>query len=88
YTYETDEGVYFDTAKNADYGKLARLNLAAQKEAARDDVFTDPGKRHPADFILWFNNKPNHAMQWDSAYGRGYPGWHIECSAMSMAYLG
>jgi cysteinyl-tRNA synthetase len=88
YTYETSEGVYFDTAKNADYGKLARLNLAAQKEAARDDVFTDSEKRHPADFILWFNNKPNHIMQWDSAYGRGYPGWHIECSAMSMAYLG
>lgn len=88
YTYETPEGVYFDTAKDADYGKLARLNLAAQMEAARDDVVTDAGKRHPADFILWFNNKPNHIMQWDSAYGRGYPGWHIECSAMSMAYLG
>ena len=88
FTYETSEGVYFDTAKDADYGKLARLNLEAQKEGARDDVNTDPGKRHPADFILWFTNKPNHVMQWDSPFGRGYPGWHIECSAMSMEYLG
>ncbi len=88
FTYETAEGIYFDTAKNADYGKLARLNLSAQKEGARDDVNVDPDKRHPADFILWFTNKPNHIMQWDSAFGRGYPGWHIECSAMAMQYLG
>jgi cysteinyl-tRNA synthetase len=88
YTYNTPEGVYFDTARNADYGKLAGLNLAAQKEGARDDVNLDPDKRHPADFILWFINKPNHIMLWDSPWGRGYPGWHIECSAMSMDYLG
>lgn len=88
YTYETNEGIYFDTAKNADYGKLAMLNLAAQKEGARDDVNIDVGKRHPADFILWFTNKPGHILQWDSPWGIGYPGWHIECSAMSMEYLG
>ena len=88
FTYETSEGVYFDTARDADYGKLAGLNLGAQKEGARDDVNVDPGKRHPADFILWFTNKPTHIMQWESPWGVGYPGWHIECSAMSMDYLG
>ena len=88
FTYNTPEGIYFDTAKNDDYGKLAGLNLSAQREGAREDVNTDPGKRHPADFILWFTNKPNHIMQWPSPWGVGYPGWHIECSAMSMEYLG
>ncbi|MBV9850276.1 MAG: cysteine--tRNA ligase [Armatimonadetes bacterium] len=88
FTYRTAEGIYFDTAKDADYGKLAGLNLGAQKEGAREDVNTDPGKRHPADFILWFTNKPTHIMQWESPWGTGYPGWHIECSAMSMEYLG
>ncbi len=88
YTYETAEGIYFDTAKDADYGKLAGLNLAAQKEGAREDVNIDTGKRHPADFILWFTNKPTHIMKWQSPWGVGYPGWHIECSAMSMEYLG
>jgi len=88
YTYETPEGVYFDTARNADYGKLAGLNLSAQMAGAREDVNVDAGKRHPADFILWFTNKPTHLMQWPSPWGAGYPGWHIECSAMSMEYLG
>lgn len=88
YTYRTPEGIYFDTGRNADYGKLAGLNLAAQKEGAREDVNVDPDKRHPADFILWFTNKPNHIMKWESPWGVGYPGWHIECSAMSMQYLG
>ena len=88
YTYETGEGIYFDTAKNADYGKLAGLDLAAQKAGAREEVNVDPGKRHPADFILWFTNKPSHVMHWPSPWGTGYPGWHIECSAMSMKYLG
>jgi cysteinyl-tRNA synthetase len=88
YTYETPEGIYFDTARDADYGKLAGLNLAAQKEGAREDVNVDSDKRHPADFILWFTNKPNHIMKWESPWGVGYPGWHIECSAMSMNYLG
>ena len=88
YTYETPEGVYFDTAKDADYGKLAGLNLGAQLAGAREDVNIDVGKKHPADFILWFTNKPNHIMKWESPWGIGYPGWHIECSAMSMEYLG
>jgi len=88
YTYETSEGIYFDTAKDADYGKLAGLNLGAQLAGAREDVNVDAGKRHPADFILWFTNKPTHIMKWPSPWGEGYPGWHIECSAMSMKYLG
>jgi cysteinyl-tRNA synthetase len=70
-----------------DYGKLARTRLDEQ-QTMRDDVNVDPGKRNPADFILWFSNKPNHIMKWDSPWGVGYPGWHIECSAMSMQYLG
>ena len=88
YTYETSEGVYFDTSRDADYGKLAGLNLSEQKAGAREDLNVDPGKRHPADFILWFTNKPSHIMKWESPWGVGYPGWHIECSAMSMQYLG
>ena len=54
----------------------------------RDDLNVDTAKRNPADFILWFSNKPNHIMKWESPWGVGYPGWHIECSAMSMKYLG
>ena len=70
YTYETPEGIYFDTAKNADYGKLAGLNLGAQLAGAREDVNIDVGKKHPADFILWFTNKPTHIMKWPSPWGR------------------
>ena len=88
YTYTTSEAVYFDTSKNADYGKLARLNLIEQKQGAREDVITDETKKNPSDFVLWFLNKPTHIMQWESPWGVGYPGWHIECSAMSMKYLG
>lgn len=87
YTYRTKEGVYFDTSKCPDYGKLARLDLSSQR-TARPEVVEDETKRNPSDFMLWFTNKPNHIMQWESPWGRGYPGWHIECSAMSMKYLG
>lgn len=87
YTYLTSEGVYFDTAKFAEYGKLARLNLKGQ-QTSRSEVVLDETKRNPADFVLWFLNKPTHVMQWESPWGPGYPGWHIECSAMSMKYLG
>jgi cysteinyl-tRNA synthetase len=88
FTYTTPEGLYFDTSKDPDYGKLARLDLSSQIVGARDDVNVDTDKRHPADFVLWFANKPGHIMQWESPWGVGYPGWHIECSAMSMKYLG
>lgn len=87
YTYVTSEGVYFDTSKNSDYGKLARLQLENQR-TGRDEVVTDETKRNPSDFVLWFLNKPTHIMKWESPWGPGYPGWHIECSAMSMKYLG
>ena len=87
YTYTTPEAVYFDTAKFPDYGKLAQLKLESQR-TERDDVIVDETKRNPSDFVLWFLNKPTHLMQWSSPWGAGYPGWHIECSAMSMKYLG
>ncbi len=88
YTYTTPEGLYFDTSKNPDYGKLANTNMSEQRQGLRDDLVIDPGKRNAADFILWFSNKPTHIMKWPSPWGTGYPGWHIECSAMSMKYLG
>ncbi len=88
YTYLTPEAIYFDTSKSEDYGKLARLNLNEQKQGARAEVIMDETKRNPSDFVLWFRNKPTHIMKWESPWGVGYPGWHIECSAMSMKYLG
>lgn len=83
------DGVYFDTAKLADYGKLARLDLAAQKAGTRVDLVD--GKRHPADFALWKFERSgeNRAMAWPSPWAeRSFPGWHIECSAMSVEHLG
>ena len=65
YIYVTSEGVYFDTAKFPDYGKMARLNLTGQ-QTSRDEVITDETKRNPSDFMLWFLNKPTHLMQWQS----------------------
>jgi cysteinyl-tRNA synthetase len=84
-----DDGVYFDTSKFADYGKLARLNLEGQQAGARVDVIE--GKRQARDFALWKFERPgeNRAMSWPSPWSeRGFPGWHIECSAMAMHYLG
>ena len=88
YIYVTSEGVYFDTSRYPDYGKLARLNLSEQRQGAREEVVADETKHNPSDFVLWFLNKPTHIMKWESPWGPGYPGWHIECSAMSMKYLG
>ena len=87
FTYRTSEGVYFDTSKYPEYGRLARLNLD-QQQTNRAEVVADETKKNQADFVLWFLNKPTHIMQWESPWGPGYPGWHIECSAMSMKYLG
>jgi cysteinyl-tRNA synthetase len=84
--YVTPSGVYFDTAAFPAYGKLARLNLEGQEAGAR--IEPHPDKKSPCDFALWKLGQPNHVMQWDSPWGSGYPGWHIECSAMSMRYLG
>lgn len=88
HTYIAGGNVYFSIDTIDDYGKLARLNLDDLKSGARIDV--DSNKRNPKDFVLWFTNSKfkNQAMTWDSPWGVGYPGWHIECSAMSMKYLG
>jgi cysteinyl-tRNA synthetase len=88
YTYTAGGNVYFDVSKFADYGKLARLNLEEQKASARVDV--DENKKSPFDFALWFTKSKftEQEMKWPSPWGAGYPGWHIECSAMSMKYLG
>ncbi len=86
YTYKTSVGLIFDTSKFKDYAKLARLNPEQMKFGDRVEV--DPERRNPTDFALWITNQPNHIMQWDSPWGRGFPGWHIECSAMSWKYLG
>lgn len=87
-TYVAGGNVYFDVSKLADYGKLAKLDLENLQTRARVDV--DANKRNPLDFVLWFTKSKfeNQELQWDSPWGRGYPGWHIECSAMSMKYLG
>jgi cysteinyl-tRNA synthetase len=89
YTYRIEgDGLYFDTSKFPRYAELARLDLAAQREGAR--IGGVPGKRNPADFALWKLAPPGvrRQQEWDSPWGRGFPGWHIECSAMSTQYLG
>jgi cysteinyl-tRNA synthetase len=86
YTYKTSVGLTFDTSKFADYSKFANLDLKNQEAGYRVQV--DDERRAPWDFALWITNKPNHIMRWDSQWGMGYPGWHIECSAMSKKYLG
>jgi cysteinyl-tRNA synthetase len=86
YTYEINDGIYFDVSRFPGYGRLSGQTLDEMVAGARVEV--NPEKRHPADFALWRKATPDHIMQWDSPWGRGYPGWHIECSAMSMQYLG
>jgi cysteinyl-tRNA synthetase len=88
FTYTAGGNLYFDISKFPSYGNLARLRLEDQKAGARTDV--DQNKRNPGDFVLWFTRSKfeNQALVWDSPWGKGYPGWHIECSAMSIKYLG
>jgi cysteinyl-tRNA synthetase len=88
YTYSAGGNLYFDIAKFPRYGELARLRLEDLKAGARTEV--DEHKRNPQDFVLWFTKSKfeNQALLWDSPWGVGYPGWHIECSAMSIKYLG
>ncbi|MCH5160449.1 MAG: cysteine--tRNA ligase [Clostridiales bacterium] len=86
YGYETDDGIYFDISKFDGYGKLSRCNLEDALAGAR--VAVNEQKRHPADFALWKKAEKNHIMQWPSPWGMGFPGWHIECSAMGKKYLG
>ena len=86
FAYETSDGVYFDISKFPKYGELSRLNLDEQIAGARVEVNSE--KRNPQDFAVWKKADPNHIQQWPSPWGMGYPGWHIECSAMSQKYLG
>jgi cysteinyl-tRNA synthetase len=88
YTYQAGGNLYFDISKFPAYGELALLKLEDQKAGARTGH--DENKRNPGDFVLWFTRSKfeNQALVWDSPWGRGYPGWHIECSAMSLKYLG
>ena len=89
YGYGTSKAIYFDISKYKDYTKLARFNLEQLEAGAR--IEPDPEKHNPLDFALWFKaveKHSNHLMQWNSPWGKGFPGWHIECSAMSMKHLG
>ena len=86
YAYETSKGIYFDTSKLESYGELSKVNLEGQKSGARIEV--DEEKRNPLDFAIWIKSPKEHIMKWDSFLGECYPGWHIECSAMSKKYLG
>ena len=91
YTYRTSDGIYFDTSKMADYGYLARLDIAGLQAGARVELGE---KRHLTDFALWKfsppapSGHPQRQMEWESPWGKGFPGWHIECSAMSVKFLG
>jgi len=88
FVYQIDDGLYFDTSKFPGYGKLAHLDIEGLKAGARVEV--NPQKKHPADFALWkFSPKGvKRQMEWESPWGIGFPGWHIECSTMSTTHLG
>lgn len=90
YTYFSNGNVYFDISKFDGYTKLSRLDLESLKIAHRDDVEIDVNKKNPQDFVLWFTKSKfeNQAMKWNSPWGVGYPGWHIECSVISLTNLG
>jgi cysteinyl-tRNA synthetase len=91
FAYDTPEAVYFDLSKFPDYTKLSGQKLAEKLTGVRSEVIEDKAKRNSADFALWFKRVgkfENHTMHWDSPWGDGFPGWHIECSAMSVKYLG
>ncbi len=87
FTYKTNDGIYFDTSKFKEYGKLARLKIEGLKAGKRISLGE---KKHNTDFALWkFSERPGERQQeWNSPFGLGFPGWHLECSAMSMKYLG
>ncbi|MGB4163065.1 MAG: cysteine--tRNA ligase [Bacillota bacterium] len=88
YAYHAGGNVYFSVDNFPDYGKMAGLRLDEQQAGARVDV--DPNKRNPHDFVLWFTESkfPDQEMKWDSPFGIGFPGWHIECTAIASKYLG
>jgi cysteinyl-tRNA synthetase len=86
FTYSTKTGIVFDTEKFPAYADFAHLHLEDQNAGSR--VTVDEEKKKPWDFLLWITNQPNHIMKWESPWGVGFPGWHIECTAMSTKYLG
>jgi cysteinyl-tRNA synthetase len=91
YTYITPQAIYFDVSKFPQYTELSGQILEEQITGAREDVVVDTKKRNPQDFVLWFftvGRFENHELRWESPWGIGFPGWHIECSAMAMKYLG
>jgi cysteinyl-tRNA synthetase len=85
YAYKAGDDIYYDISKFPDYGKLSGNTVEALKAGARVEI--NDKKKSPFDFALWISN-PDHLMQWEAPWGKGYPGWHIECSAMSTKYLG
>ncbi len=86
YAYETNNGIYYDVEKYKMYGALSGMALEDKIAGARIEV--DESKKHPADFALWIKAPADHIMQWPSPWGMGYPGWHIECSAIGIKHLG
>ena len=90
YAYSSEGNVYFDTSKFSNYYELSGRNPEDLMVAVREDIENDHAKKNPFDFGLWFTNSKfnNQEMQWDSPFGRGYPGWHIECSCIAMKNLG
>lgn len=91
YTYETKQAIYFDVTKVPDYNIFTGQDLSEKKIGVREEVGVDPEKRNPADFVLWMKKVgkyEDHIMNWSSPWGDGFPGWHIECSAMGTAILG
>ena len=91
FIYKDELAIYFDTSKLSDYGKLSGQNLDDKKVGARDEVVVDIQKRNPQDFVLWFfiaGRYKDHILKWPSPWGEGFPGWHIECSAISRKLLG
>lgn len=91
FAYDTPEAVYYDVTKFKKYGEAFGQELSEKKVAVREEVKTGEHKKHPADFALWFKTVgrfKNHVMRWESPWGEGFPGWHIECSAMGIKYLG
>ena len=91
FAYKTDSAIYFDISKFKSYGALTRQKLEEKEVGVRKGVVVDKEKRNPQDFALWFftvGHFKDHTMKWDSPWGQGFPGWHLECSAMSIKYLG
>lgn len=90
YTYFADGNVYFDITKFPSYTQLSRAELDSQRTGSREGVGVDEHKKNPQDFVLWFTRSKfeNQAMKWDSPWGTGYPGWHLECSVIALEKLG